>query len=284
MSENSSICLRICEFSTVMHALRKACRSRFSSHSSGIQWHGKTARTCFEGAFGEVLRATGPMAKVNPFRFSTKYQDDETDLLYYGYRYYNASTGRWASTDPKEELGFAILRLNRAPRATRGGMRRPLADSYVAARNNLISHWDVLGLEDVSKTLPCPNTDGGMPSVGHYLLNGIIGCLYRQCASGIPKYYHDESFEKVLLNEYWYEGLCLHWMETSSETWYKVTGCGCRWRTVKYKYVSQKEVGEFISKDGGKSGSVEVVVAVPEITTSRVRTEWVDKEEEECGK
>jgi RHS repeat-associated protein len=33
------------------------------------------------------------MAKVNPFRFSTKYQDDETDLLYYGHRYYKASTG-----------------------------------------------------------------------------------------------------------------------------------------------------------------------------------------------
>ena len=36
------------------------------------------------GPFGEVIRATGPMAKANPFRFSTKYQDDETDLLYYG--------------------------------------------------------------------------------------------------------------------------------------------------------------------------------------------------------
>ena len=50
--------------------------------------------------FGEVIRATGPMAKANPFRFSTKYQDDETDLLYYGYRYFSASTGRWASRDP----------------------------------------------------------------------------------------------------------------------------------------------------------------------------------------
>jgi hypothetical protein len=39
------------------------------------------------GPFGELLRATGPMAKANPFRFSTKYQDDETDLLYYGYHY-----------------------------------------------------------------------------------------------------------------------------------------------------------------------------------------------------
>ena len=43
------------------------------------------AKPCgFEyGPFGEVLRATGPLAKANPFRFSTKYQDDETDLLYY---------------------------------------------------------------------------------------------------------------------------------------------------------------------------------------------------------
>ena len=55
------------------------------------------------GPFGEVIRATGPMAKANPFRFSTKYQDDETDLLYYGHRYYNASTGRWLSRDPIQE-------------------------------------------------------------------------------------------------------------------------------------------------------------------------------------
>ena len=57
------------------------------------------------GPFGEVLRATGPMAKANPFRFSTKYQDDETDLLYYGYRYYSASIGRWLSRDPLGERG-----------------------------------------------------------------------------------------------------------------------------------------------------------------------------------
>jgi len=45
------------------------------------------------------------MAKTNPFRFSTKYQDAETDLLYYGYRYYSASTGRWLSRDFIEEDG-----------------------------------------------------------------------------------------------------------------------------------------------------------------------------------
>ena len=57
------------------------------------------------GPFGELLRATGPMAKANPLRFSTKFQDDETDLLYYGYRYYNPSTGMWLSRDPMEESG-----------------------------------------------------------------------------------------------------------------------------------------------------------------------------------
>jgi len=57
------------------------------------------------GPFDEVIRATGPMAKANPFRFSTKYQDDETDLLYFGYRHYNASTGRWISKDPIGEKG-----------------------------------------------------------------------------------------------------------------------------------------------------------------------------------
>jgi hypothetical protein len=28
------------------------------------------------GPFGEVIRGNGPMARANPFRFSTKFQDD----------------------------------------------------------------------------------------------------------------------------------------------------------------------------------------------------------------
>jgi RHS repeat-associated protein len=57
------------------------------------------------GPFGEVIRSTGPMAKANPFRFSTKYQDDESDLLYYGRRFYKPSTGTWPNRDPMEEEG-----------------------------------------------------------------------------------------------------------------------------------------------------------------------------------
>jgi len=66
------------------------------------------------------------MAKANPFRFSTKYQDDETELLYYGYRYYNASTGRWLSRD-------------RIKDATNHNL-------YCLVGNNPLNKVDVLGL------------------------------------------------------------------------------------------------------------------------------------------
>jgi RHS repeat-associated protein len=55
------------------------------------------------GSFGEILRATGPMGKANSFRFSTKYVDDESALVYYGYRYYSPTLGRWINRDPAEE-------------------------------------------------------------------------------------------------------------------------------------------------------------------------------------
>jgi RHS repeat-associated protein len=55
--------------------------------------------------FGETLAASGSAANANPFRFSTKYTDEESDFLNYGHRYYNPSTGRWLSRDPIEEEG-----------------------------------------------------------------------------------------------------------------------------------------------------------------------------------
>ena len=38
-------------------------------------------------------------------RLHRQIQSDETDLLYYGYRFYNASMGVWPSRDPIEEIG-----------------------------------------------------------------------------------------------------------------------------------------------------------------------------------
>ena len=57
------------------------------------------------GPFGELIRATGPMAKFNSVHCSDQVYDPETGLYYYGYRYYNPSTGRWLSRDPIGEKG-----------------------------------------------------------------------------------------------------------------------------------------------------------------------------------
>jgi RHS repeat-associated protein len=51
------------------------------------------------------LGATEAWLDRPAFGFSTKYEDEETGLLYYGYRYYAPELGRWVSRDPIEEQG-----------------------------------------------------------------------------------------------------------------------------------------------------------------------------------
>ncbi len=68
----------------------------------------------------------------NPFRFNTKYLDEETGLYYYGYRFYNPTTGRWLNQDP---LGI------------NGGL-----NLYAANGNDGINNIDPYGLS-VYKTL-----------------------------------------------------------------------------------------------------------------------------------
>ena len=88
---------------------------------------GSVAATYEYGPFGELLRGDGAMATLNPFRFSTKFQDGETELLYYGYRYYNAGVGRWFSRDPIDEAG---------------GL-----NSYDLIANSPINAFDLLGMK-----------------------------------------------------------------------------------------------------------------------------------------
>jgi RHS repeat-associated protein len=83
--------------------------------------------------FGELLRAEqrdtiDPVAQSNPFKFSTKYTDDETGLSYYGHRYYSAALGRFINRDPISEAGGVNL--------------------YGFCGNNAVSRWDLLGTLD----------------------------------------------------------------------------------------------------------------------------------------
>lgn len=81
--------------------------------------------------FGEILRADGPMAKTNPFRFSSKFTDDESALVYYGHRFFSPDLGRFINRDPSEETGGTNL--------------------YGFAGNNGVSAWDRLGLDNPSQ-------------------------------------------------------------------------------------------------------------------------------------
>lgn len=64
----------------------------------------------------------------NPFRFRSEYHDDETELVYYNYRYYSPQLGRWTKRDPIEE---------------EGGM-----NVYQMLNNNAINKLDYLGMDD----------------------------------------------------------------------------------------------------------------------------------------
>lgn len=77
--------------------------------------------------FGETLRAQTFDATIadNPWRFSTKWTDLETGLIYYGHRYYDPRNGRFINRDPIEESGGLNL--------------------YGFCLNNSVNGWDVLG-------------------------------------------------------------------------------------------------------------------------------------------
>ena len=86
------------------------------------------------GPFGELVRATGPLARSFNFLFSTKYFDWETGLSYYGYRYYSPTQGRWLSRDPIGERGGANL--------------------YGIVDNNPVNHFDAFGLQAAPLHVP----------------------------------------------------------------------------------------------------------------------------------
>lgn len=104
------------------------------------------------GPFGELLRTSGPLASLNTFRFSTKFCDDESGLYYYGYRYYDPSTGRWPSRDPIFE---------------RGGN-----NVYGFIQNRGINDVDLLGKSSIwvppGGPLPPDNRPGGGGSQGSF--------------------------------------------------------------------------------------------------------------------
>lgn len=55
------------------------------------------------------MKSSGLIADFFKYRFSTKPIDEVSEFYYYGYRYYDATTGRWPSRDPINERGGVNL-------------------------------------------------------------------------------------------------------------------------------------------------------------------------------
>jgi RHS repeat-associated protein len=110
--------------------------------------------------FGGITSATGNKKDDFNFRFSTKYLDTETDLYYYGYRYYSAELGRWINRDPIDEEGGLML--------------------YGFCVNSPLDKYDRLGLSgtDLEASPDCVCKDGskkGLRPRPHFVLE-CDGC------------------------------------------------------------------------------------------------------------
>jgi len=88
------------------------------------------------GTFGEGIRVSGPVGKDIPFRFSSKYFDTQTEMVYYGYRYYNSSTGRWLSRDPIEEAGG--INVNAFVGNATVSSVDPLGEDFIAVADRIV--------------------------------------------------------------------------------------------------------------------------------------------------
>ena len=80
------------------------------------------------GPFGELLYARGPKAANCPFRFATKYYDQETGLYNFGKRFLDPLTGQWLS---RELLGESES-----------------LNLYSYCHNDPVNKVDVLGLKE----------------------------------------------------------------------------------------------------------------------------------------
>ena len=91
--------------------------------------------------FGVVTSHCGASAQSNPWRFSCEFIDSETELLYYNYRNFDLSLGRWNVREPLNETATQLLF-----DGFRGVVYRVGALEYAAYMNNPQVFYDVVGL------------------------------------------------------------------------------------------------------------------------------------------
>ncbi|MBC2602996.1 RHS repeat-associated core domain-containing protein [Puniceicoccus vermicola] len=89
----------------------------------------------FFGQEGDLRRANRLPGQYPCQENGHDYGRTASGMFYYGFRYYDSETGRWASRDPIKEEGGLNL--------------------YGFVGNDGVNSWDILGLEDDSKKACC---------------------------------------------------------------------------------------------------------------------------------
>jgi len=120
---------------------------------------GALAQTYTFDSFGKQTASSGSL--TNPFQFTGRESDSETNLYFLRARYYDPAIGRFLSEDP---IGF------------KGGI-----DFYRYVRNNPVMHRDPLGLCGLGSLLKC--------------LVGLYNCLKegRECREKLHEKYPDDA-------------------------------------------------------------------------------------------
>jgi RHS repeat-associated protein len=106
-------------------------------------------------AFGNTHTSSGSLANTFNYRFSTKARDAETGLYYYGYRYYNTTTGKWINRDPIGEKGglniYTMVKNDPIRRVDKLGLCELLSQTWLA-------RWFKMGFKINEEDAP-----GGIP-------------------------------------------------------------------------------------------------------------------------
>jgi len=110
---------------------------------------------------------------------STKYFDDESELAYFGYRYYSPELGRFISRDPMEEDG---------------GLHQ-----YGFVKNEPVSNWDRVGL-----VTGCPETGGTGSSPRSCCCRNDTYDSYEKCCCQDTK----KIYDKVFAPDFKWTGTC----------------------------------------------------------------------------
>ncbi|UDQ98352.1 RHS repeat-associated core domain-containing protein [Lentisphaerota bacterium WC36G] len=126
--------------------------------------------------FGQLSKNTETVANV--FKFSSEYAEKESGLVYYNYRYYNPTNGKWLSRDPVREHGGKNI--------------------YGFVANNSIDFVDVLGLAFTEEGKLCKSNNYRVSfdiseylgkkarKIGIYALKLNISASFKNCCVICP--------------------------------------------------------------------------------------------------